>query len=236
MMKNMNKTFDLDSIFNINRPFSWSAISSFEWNKEQFWKKYIGKEIMEVTPELEFGSMIDKKIQDEPSFMPELHRFHNMQFKMLCEFNGIPLIGIADTYGEPVPRAALADHKTGRKAWDQKRADETGQLTMYCLMLWQIYKIKPEDIDLYIDWMPTRYLDKKIAFTDPIEVLSFRTKRSMHQVLTFGQRILDTYIQMQDYCHKRPVLDTHDAADFFGASYPQVRNKVSLTKIRRTLR
>lgn len=201
------------------RALSWSSISSFEWNKDQWWRKYIGKEIPEVTPELEFGSRIDKKLQDEPDFLPNMVRYNQLQFEMRCEFNGIPLVGIADTYEERrietgPPYAALRDYKTGRKPWDKKRADETGQLTMYCLMLWLLYKVRPEDVELWIDWMPTHIKDGKIEFIKEGDIRSFRTKRTMKQVLEFGQRIVDTYAAMHEYCKHRPILDTSDPSQW----------------------
>lgn len=208
-----------------NRPLSWSAISSFEWNKDQWWRKYIGKEIPEITPELAFGSMVDKRLQEDPKYLPNIVRYPILQHEMRCTYAGIPLIGIADTYAPPdtdvdrkkIPWPALRDYKTGRKPWDKKRADETGQLTMYCLMLWEIEKIRPEDVELYIDWMPTHIKDGKIEFIKEGEVKSFRTKRTMRQVVDFGQRIVDTYAAMHEYCRHRPVLDTHSYEDFFSA-------------------
>ncbi len=204
-----------------NRPLSWSAISSFEWNKDQWWKKYVGKEVPEITPELAFGSMIDTRIQDDPKFLPRLVRYSILQHEMRTSIGKLPLIGIADTF-QPCPHCfagvskkkhtcemmALRDFKTGRKAWDQKRADDTGQLTMYSFMLWQIEKIRPEDLELFIDWLPTHYVDGKIAFIQEGDIRTFKTKRTMQQVLEFGQRIIDTHAEMLDYCAHRPVLDT----------------------------
>ncbi len=213
--------------FDPKRAFSWSAIASFEWNKDQWYKKYVLKEIPEITPELEFGSMVDKRLQDDPTYLPHVTRYPVLQHEMRCEFNGIPLIGIADTYAPPdtdvdrkkTPWPALRDYKTGRKPWNKKRADETGQLSMYCLMLWQIDKIRPEDVDLYIDWLPTHIKDGKVAFVEEdhtkLKPEVFRTKRTMHEVLVFGQRIIDTYAEMLEYCKHRPVLDTHSYDDFY---------------------
>jgi hypothetical protein len=201
------------------RPLSWSAISSFEWNREQWFAKYVTGEKPVDTPELIFGKEVDERLQEDPTFLPEIVRYEELQFKMECKLGKYALIGIADTFRHPfyagkVPvlrsMAGLRDYKTGRKPWDQKRADETGQLTMYCLLLWQLYKIRPEDVELYIDWMPTHIKDGKIAFIEPVQVHTFKTRRTMQQVLAFGQRINDTIKEMEEYAAKRPVLDTSD--------------------------
>lgn len=211
------KKFDLTSIYHKDRPLSWSAISSFEWNKGQWYRKYVLKELPEITPELEFGSMIDKRIQDDPTYLPELVRYPVLQHEMRATFNGIPLLGYADTYRLPLPQrlpdpdgkmintielAAIRDYKTGRKPWDQKRADSTGQLTMYMFMLYLRDKIKPEDVECYIDWLPTHIEDGKIAFIKEGDIHTFKTRRSMREVLAFGQRIKDTWEQMEEYCQR----------------------------------
>lgn len=216
------KTFDLTTIYHEERPLSWSAISSFEWNPTQWYKKYVLKELPIDTPELRFGSMIDKKVQDDPTFLPELVRYPVLQHEMRTIFDGIPLLGFADTYrprvrpakGRESLTAALRDYKTGRKPWDQKRANETGQLTMYLLMLWQQHKIRPEDVECYIDWLPTHIKDGEIAFIEPVKIHTFKTKRTMHELLTFGQRIKDTYAAMEEYAGRQADMVTSDMDGF----------------------
>lgn len=211
------------------RPMSWSQISSFEWNRDQWWRKYIGGEIPETTPELEFGSYVDKKIQDDPTYLPHVIRYSVLQHEMRCEFNSVPLIGIADAYEPPEAKKVkdqtiliggmLSDFKTGRRPWDQKRADETGQLTMYALMLYLTAGIKPETITFSIQWLPTHIKDGKVEFIEPdhtkLKPVTFHTKRTMRDALKFGQKIMDTYAEMHEYCRHRPTLDTHSYDDFY---------------------
>lgn len=208
------KKFDLTTIYNEKRPLSWSAISSFEWNPLQWYEKYVLGEKMVMTPELEFGSMVDKKIQEDPKYLPHVVRYPILQHKMFGTFDSIPLIGYADAYRpyyRPMDvkdaredfKPAIRDYKTGRKAWDQKRADETGQLTLYTFFLYMMEKIKPEDVELYIDWLPTHYEDNKICFIEKdhrkLKPKTFRTKRSMRDVIKFGERINRTWIAMEQY-------------------------------------
>lgn len=206
--------FDLTTIYNEKRPLSWSAISSFQWNKRQWYDKYVLKILPEVTPELRFGSMVDTKIQDDPKYLPHVVRYPILQHAMKGTFNGIPLIGFADAYrprdGKLVP--ALRDYKTGRKPWDQKRADETGQLTLYAFFLWMMNKIRPEDVELYIDWLPTHIHEGEVCFIEPdhkkLVPKTFKTKRTMRQVLQFGQLINETWAAMEAYAEReagRPV-------------------------------
>lgn len=238
-------TFDLTTVYNIDRPLSWSGISSFEWRPSGWYEKYVvhGKctydkpdkgivafcvlgmgedcPVVKKTPELVFGSYVDKKIQEDHKFLKELVRYPIMQHEMVTEYHGIPLIGYADTFtgkigearvevrkgemlavGKPSYYAALRDYKTGRKPWDQKRANETGQITMYEGMLYQIDKIRPEEIEAYIDWLPTHIHEGKVEFIKEGDIRTFKTKRTMTQVLQFFKRIEDTWAAMEDYASR----------------------------------
>ena len=236
---------------------SWSAISSFEWQPSGWHQKYVvhgkctrdnmekGTEsfcvvsgfpdpscpVVKKTPELIFGSYVDKKIQEDRKFLPKLVRYPILQHEMTGTFDNIPLLGYADTFRAPtevvmgkkkvktdfkfdVLKPAIRDYKTGRKPWDQKRADETGQLAMYLFMLYLRDKIQPEHVECYIDWLPTHIEDGKVAFIKKGDIRTFKTKRSMHQVLIFGQRIKDTWAAMEEYAGREAGMEVHDAADW----------------------
>lgn len=221
----MPKEFNLADYVNDDRPMSWSSISSFKWQPSGWYAKYIihckckrasddGSipalcvvvgfadpecPVIKTSPELRFGSWVDKKIQYDKTFLPMLPRLPIEQHKMRTSFNGIPLVGYSDQYEPLWQKYLLRDSKTGRKPWDQKRADETGQLTMYAFMLYLEHKLKPEWGEFFIDWMPTHFVDGEIDFITEGEIITFKTFRTMQQVLEFGQLIKDTYAAMEDY-------------------------------------
>ncbi len=204
-------SFDLRTVYNADRPLSWSAISSFEWNAKQWHDKYILKLLPEITPELTFGSYVDKKIQADPKFLPHLERFPIMQHKMFMEFDGIPMIGYADHFDREGLR--LKDDKTGRKPWDKKRADTTGQLTLYAFFLYKMEGIKPDSMKFSIDWLPTHIKDGKICFIEPnhkkLKPVTIHTKRTMRDILEFGSRIKRVWQEMEAYCsldHGKPHI------------------------------
>lgn len=206
----------------LKRPLSWSALSSFEWDPEQWYQKYCvhGKctrekdgmpalclifetvfahkcPQVETSFEMEFGKMIGDKLASDPKFMPHVPRLPHFEFALKCKFGKIPLIGFIDSYH---PHLRLEEYKTGKKAWDQKRADEHGQISFYLLCLYLMFKIKPEDIDCNIRWMPTQQNgDFSISMIDENDVKSFPTMRTMREVLEFGQRIKRTWKEMQEY-------------------------------------
>lgn len=187
-----------------NRPLSWSQISSFEYNRDQWYDTYIlGNR--QSSREMEFGSIVDKKIQNDPTFLPTLPRYPKMQYKVEVTFNKIPLVGHFD--GLSLDDYIIADYKTGKKPWDQKRADETGQLTMYLFMLYIEKKIKPEQFRCFIHWIPTvETKDFKIELIEDYQPVTIETKRTMTDILKFGERINRTVKEMEEYIKTRQQL------------------------------
>lgn len=186
------KTFDKE------RPLSWSAISSFEYDPEQWYKRYVLKQDEPASLEMLFGKVTGEKLANDARFMPDVPRGTIYEYELRTKLGSIPLIGFIDSY---VEHTNLEEYKTGKKAWDQKRADEHGQITMYLLMLYLMHGVSPETIECRIHWLPTKdNNDFTIGFVDPSSYLTFTTKRSMVDVLTFGKRINKTYKLMEDYC------------------------------------
>lgn len=183
--------------FNYSRPLSHSQLSSFKYSPERWYESYI-LGIRQTSPEMTFGSMIDKKIQDDPKFLKkEIVRYKHLQYKLETEFEGITLVGLPDALD--LKGKKIRDYKTGRQKWDKKRADDTDQLSMYLLMIYLIHGIKPQDFECYIDWMPTHIENGEVSFVEPLKVQTFKTKRSMAQILKFGKSILDTRKKMVNY-------------------------------------
>lgn len=190
--------------FDRKRALSWSAISSFEYNKEQWYQTYVLGE-RQSSPEMTFGSKIDKLIQEDLNFLPELPRYPFMQYKMNAKLGKIPLVGIPD--GICFKEFLLADYKTGKVAWDQKRADETGQLTHYLFLIYKTEKIKPEKFRCFIHWIPTQKNEKGAIEFSSMPSMTFETKRTMKDLVEYGVRINCRYKEMINYCEKYTEWD-----------------------------
>ncbi len=208
-------TIKFDPTFK-DRPLSWSQLSAFEWSPEEWYQRYVLRIKPENTPAMEFGNKVDKKLQEDPTWHPEIPRYESLQHKVNVKFGKIHMVAFFDTYVAPkkVPKfeargyvttvAMLDDYKTGVKAWTQDRADETGQLTMYGFMLWLRDKIKPEDVDFGIHWLATKENgDFSVSLVKDVKAKSFRTKRTMKQLLKFGQYINATVKKMEAYVNER---------------------------------
>ena len=189
-----------------NRPLSWSAINCFsdpQWGDPEKWYQTYILNKRQSSKELEFGSIIDKKIQDDLKFLPDLPRYPLMQHKLKVAFDKIHLVGLPD--GLCLKSFFLADYKTGKIPWTQEKANETGQLTMYLFLIYITYKIPPEQFTCFIHWLPTQKEERGdfndvISFRDnPVRVFSFKTKRTMTDLLYFGEKIKKVIGEMEMY-------------------------------------
>lgn len=190
------------------RDFSWSQLSSWEYDPEQWYRSYILGE-KQSSIQMSFGSFVDNKLQTDPTFLPIVERYPIMQHEMRAIFRGVRLVGFADGYDPRLWR--LKDDKTGVAIWDQKRADETGQITMYLFLLYAIEKIKPENMRSFISWLPTKQVrsagsglrnrdDFKIEFRDdPVVPVIIETRRTMKDLAEFGTRIMKARAAMLLY-------------------------------------
>jgi hypothetical protein len=202
------KKFDIIAFLQ-KRPLSWSALSSFSWDPEQWYSRYILSEKDVPSAEMEFGKLVGERLASDPLFLPQVPRYKEFEYKLECTIGKIPLIGFMDSYepkrfpGGP----AMYEYKTGKRGpneWSQKKADEHGQISMYLFMMYMMYKIKPEDVKVHILWLPTmQNNDFSISLIDEKDVRVFHTKRTMRQVLEFGVRIKETVKAMQMYVNSR---------------------------------
>lgn len=169
------------------RPLSWSAISSFEYNPDQWYRRYILKEET-TSPEMEFGKLFAQSCESRKPMAP-VTLLSRMEQDFKVTFNKIPLIGFADTYDD-VSKKIIGEYKTSKNPWTQEKVDAHGQITMYALMNYITHKVKPEDTQFFLESVLTESRgDYTIALKKPIEVLHFDTKRTMKDILAFGARI-----------------------------------------------
>jgi hypothetical protein len=183
-------------------------MSSFEYDPEQWYQNYIMRAKMVMTPELIFGNKFALAAEKRKPLKP-VTLLSQMEKPFKVMFGKIPLTGFADTYCR-VSKRKIGEYKTGVKKWDQKRVDDHGQITMYCLMNYIMHKMKPEDLKLFLEWVPTikiqqengdysrfdYYIDFDPSYDKPVH---FDTKRTMKQMLDFGSRINRTVLKMQEY-------------------------------------
>ncbi len=188
-------------LFDKSRKLSWSAISSFEYDPEQWYRKYVLGEEQKETPEMRFGKKLADELENGKCTISELVKKlpYKKEHEFSVMFGTINLVGFADDFDHRTFKV-LNEVKTGKKAWDQKRVNGHRQFDMYLLMNYITNKIKPEEVKCSLHWIPTQDNgDFTISFVEPIQVHTFETKRTMHDILLFGQRIKNTFLAMEEY-------------------------------------
>lgn len=186
------------------RAFSWSQISSFEYDPEQWYKKYFLKDGEEYeTEEMKFGKTVGEQLATNPKFLPQVPRLTTFEKPFNVKFGKIMLKGFADGFCE-ITRRKFDEYKTGVKPWDQKRADEHGQIDMYLFMHYLDEKIRPEECECRLIWLPTVRKEDgdfkvEIKLVEPVVPQVFRTKRTMQDLMVFGARINSVNKEMQIY-------------------------------------
>ena len=181
-----------------SRPLSWSAISSFEYDPEQWYKAYILGEKKEENLRMKFGKDFAKSCEDRKPMAP-VTMLSKMEQSFKIVFNKIHLTGFADTFDDRSFQE-LGEYKTSNTLWTQKKVDEHGQLTLYALFNFVMNKVKPEDLDMWLECILTEETATfEIKLKEPIKVYHFKTKRTMADILRFGARITETVKKMQEY-------------------------------------
>ncbi len=190
-----------------SRPLSWSSMSSWEWNRNEWARKYLEDIKEPANAEMLFGSKVGKRLETDPKYLPMIPRHSKMEhpFNTHLKSAKIDLVGYADTFCTKTKKK-MGEYKTGVKAWDKKRVDEHGQITMYLLMHYITTKIKPEDVEVKLIWMPTQRKESgtfevDISFVEPIEdnIKIFKTKRTMVDILKFADKINKTVEEMRTF-------------------------------------
>ena len=187
-----------------SRPLSWSAISSFEYDKEQWYQNYIIGNKQPPSKEMLFGKTFADSCEKRKPLAP-VTLLSKMEHPFSVVFNKIPLIGYADTFCDKTNKK-IGEYKTSKTMWTQKKVDGHGQITMYALMHYITTKTKPEEVEFFLESVLTEETgDFKVQLKEPIEVFHFKTKRTMGDILSFGARINKTVQEMENYISNRVI-------------------------------
>lgn len=189
-----------------SKPLSWSAISAFEYNKKTWAKRYLDGIKDPSSREMEFGSYVGNKLAEDKDFLPQIIRHDTMEYKFHVKIHDIELVGYADTFDSTTCKK-LGEYKTAKigSGWTNKKVDNHGQITMYCLMNFIQNKVPPEEVEIELTWMPTQENgDFTISFIEPIEqnIQTFKTKRTTAEILKFAKYIKKVFKEMEDFALK----------------------------------
>lgn len=183
------------------RSYSWSQHSSFSYSPEQWYSRYILGEATPETPSLKFGKALSESVEWGTPMAPCLI-YKSVEHKLEGELDGLKLVGYMDSYDPD--ELKMCELKTGEKKWTADRVDKHQQLDFYAMILYMSHKVRPEDLHITLQWMPTGtrsdftfgfILDKE----GKAQIHSFETRRTMLQILKMCADIKKTRSDMEAY-------------------------------------
>lgn len=107
----------------------------------------------------------------------------------------IPLLAVPDT--AKADYSAFKEYKTSVRKWTQKMADESGQITFYATAIWIVTGKIPEDIEL-VNVCVEYDQDGRLQPTG--EILRFKTKRTMVDIIKMTGQIRRTWEEIKKLC------------------------------------
>ena len=182
----------------LTRPLSYSQLASWEYNKEEWYRNYILGKRSPASAEMLAGTTIGDQIGTETCPLG-LANIGIKEYALLGMVDDIKLVGYIDIYNPETKH--LHENKTSPnvKRWNQRKADEHGQLTMYALLLEQQEGTPPEQIAMYLNFVPLRLAGVTYTTYTPIVWKQYETRRTSEQVAAYKDYIRQTVKAMQEY-------------------------------------
>lgn len=182
---------------------SWSMISSWQYDPEQWYKSYYLGIRQPPNKLMQIGIDVGDRLITDPTFLPTLERPDMFEKNLSAVIGNVKITGHIDGWF----KNGIDEYKTSlnKNRWDQKKVDEHGQLDFYCLLRYIHEKIRPEDLRLRLWSIPIiEFGDFSWEAQTPV---CFNTKRTFTQVLKFGAYIKQVHKDMTDYIKSHEKID-----------------------------
>lgn len=192
----------------IKRPLSYSQLSAWDYGKEEWYQRYIIGQPYKTNSAMNAGNIVGDSIGTDKSLVPDLVPPGIKEFKLTAQLGNIYMIGFADHYCPETKVLHENKTSTNRKKWTQGVVDRHKQLDMYCLMLALTHNTAPEDVEIYLNYIPViENQDMRYYLPEPPEFRQFRTSRTIEQIDAFAEEIQQTVQQMHEYIEQRKSGD-----------------------------
>lgn len=182
------------------RPVSYSQLASWEWNRREWYKKYIEGIDPPTTEAMLYGNTVGDTLGTPKSLVPALKDIAGIkEYELKATVGDMTLVGYADHY---CPKTiVLTENKTSANPtrWTQKSVDEHVQLTMYAMLLYLQNKVKPEDLTIQLNAIPVG--GEPLCITG--EHRTFTTKRTLADILRYAHYVEKTRLAQIEYVRNR---------------------------------
>ncbi len=193
----------------IKRPLSYSQLSAWEWNKEDWYQTYIKNRPRGKSSAMETGNIIGDSIGTDTSLVPALTPPGVKEYTLRARLGDIYMVGYCDHW---CPNTLeLNENKTAvnPKKWTQASVDKHGQLTMYALLLFLEHGISPEEVTMWLNYIRViEGQDMRYYLPNPVELKRFPTKRTGEQLVEYTKYIQNTVADMNEYIVHRARLNS----------------------------
>jgi len=186
-----------------DRPLSYSQLASWDYSKEDWYDNYVLGKRKPPTAEMRIGTVVGDKIGTPDSPIPDLNPPGVKEYPLKAEWENIFLTGYIDHFCPDM--LELHENKTSpnKKRWTQSKVDKHDQLTMYALLLHLKEGIEPEDITMYLNFIPVCLTGVTLNVCGGYR--QFETKRTKQDLVRYQQYIRDTIEQMDEYIRSREL-------------------------------
>lgn len=186
-----------------DREFSWSCLSSWFWDRDEWYSKYILGIRPEPTVQMLFGNVVGEKLAEDSNYLPGAPRYPIAEKKLTAKLGSIKLLGYLDFFDKKTKDFIENKTSSNPRCWTQKACDEHGQLLFYKLLIYINYKVAPDKIGCKLVYIPVEQGGdfKMYVKKNPIKV--FDVKHTTADVLKFAKHIKDTHKEMIDYIKSR---------------------------------
>ena len=204
---------------------SFSQMAMFEMSPEKYVEKYIYGKKERITQNMKYGSDLAEGLEDEEStgdplldlVMVKLPKYERMD-KVVEDRTGkkvfdpnegeewwlpllangkddIPILAKPDSAKQDY--TAFYEYKTSVRPWNQKMADESGQITFYATAIWLANKGLPEAIELIN--VPL-YYDAHGKLQPTGDLVRLPTKRTTADMIKMTGRIRKAWAGIKELC------------------------------------
>lgn len=182
---------------------SWSMVSSFEYNPDQWYETYVKGVRSKPNSAMQAGIDIGERWAMDPTFLPTVERPEIFEKNLSAVLGNIKITGHIDGL-HLTKKNKLQELKTttSKTKWNDKSVREWGQITFYCLLLYIHYKIKPEDLEIELIYVPCSE-DGNFDIKQSAPPVIIPTTRTMIDVVKFGVYLRQVHEKMSAYIKER---------------------------------
>lgn len=181
----------------VDRPLSWSNLSSWWWDQEEWYRRYVLGEKQPDSPAMDFGKKVHEQLQ-----VGQASEHVKIEYKLSADIHGIPCIAYCDGWNTQEKRLTEIKTSANENRWNQESVDRHEQITMYFLMLQMQEGITPENCSANVVYVPVEQLpDFSYRISGRPQI--FETRRTTEDILKFANKIKRTVREMERFMQKQ---------------------------------